>query len=220
MLRIKNQRIYGLPESIQRSGYPMRTGEPDDLHILDDILTQYESKEVKRAEKLAQVDAGTGHDNFLKGIIIQFDLCYPQYISPQLQRYNWIDIVSSQSKMHRLVHNRDIRENCNAYVLESFIDKMNFLLRKYNENIYPFSFKDGPDYMYKIQDKYTLFMFIISNLPMGYELWMGISTNYLQLKTIYQQRKNHKLKEDWGEFCKFIENLPFSHLITGKNETK
>ena len=50
-------------------------------------------------------------------------------------------------------------------------------------------------------------------LPMGYELWAGISTNYLQLKTIYKQRRWHKL-DDWREFCAFIEGLPMSELIT------
>lgn len=48
-------------------------------------------------------------------------------------------------------------------------------------------------------------------------MWMGISTNYLQLKTIYSQRKSHKLKNDWGYFCDFIETLPLSELITNKN---
>jgi hypothetical protein len=51
---------------------------------------------------------------------------------------------------------------------------------------------------------------------MGYELWMGISTNYLQLKTIYFQRRNHKLDE-WKYFCKWIEKLPmFNNLILKK----
>jgi hypothetical protein len=48
---------------------------------------------------------------------------------------------------------------------------------------------------------------------MGFELWMGISTNYLQLKTIYNQRKHHKL-EDWKIFCNWIESLPMNELIT------
>jgi hypothetical protein len=47
---------------------------------------------------------------------------------------------------------------------------------------------------------------------MGFELWMGISTNYLQLKTIYNQRKAHKL-EDWKYFCNWIESLPLKDLI-------
>jgi hypothetical protein len=44
---------------------------------------------------------------------------------------------------------------------------------------------------------------------------MRCTTNYLQLRTIYHQRKNHKLKEDWGAFCDWIKSLPYSkELIT------
>jgi hypothetical protein len=61
-------------------------------------------------------------------------------------------------------------------------------------------------------------MQIISECPMGTELFVRISTNYKQLQTIYYQRKNHKLKEDWGEFCKFVENLPYAkELILGED---
>jgi hypothetical protein len=60
---------------------------------------------------------------------------------------------------------------------------------------------------------YRAFMRVISNCPQGIELFMRCSTNYEQLATIYKQRKHHKLKEDWGEFCKFIEYLPYSHEL-------
>ena len=51
---------------------------------------------------------------------------------------------------------------------------------------------------------------------MGVELFVRVSTNYKQLQTMYWQRKEHKLKEDWGEFCKFVEQLPYAkELIIG-----
>jgi hypothetical protein len=199
MTEIKNLKVYGLEESIIRSGYPHRYGEPDDLvlnecHIEDYIMD--ESK--KRADSLSGCKAGSGHDNFLKGIIVQFDLKYPQYLTPQLQRYNWIDIVSSQSKMHTLTKQLMDTNNCNYYVLGKIMRMINELIIKYNR-----------------KPNYENFMRIISNLPMGFELWMGISTNYLQLKTIYHQRKNHKLKEDWGAIIKMIDELPYNKFIKG-----
>ena len=59
---------------------------------------------------------------------------------------------------------------------------------------------------------YYSFMECVSACPQGVELFMRCTTNYLSLKTIYHQRKNHKLKEDWVEgFCKeFIEKLPYA----------
>ena len=67
-----------------------------------------------------------------------------------------------------------------------------------------------------LDDIYDAWMTIISNCPAGLEMWERCSTNYKQLQTIYFQRKGHKLKEDWGEFIKWIESLPYAHeLIIG-----
>ena len=64
--------------------------------------------------------------------------------------------------------------------------------------------------------KQEVFNKIISNLPSGYLKWMGISTNYLQLKTIWNQRCSHKHKlDEWRVFGEFIKSLPMSEMITG-----
>jgi len=80
-MRIKNVKVYGLEESIIRSGYPMKVGEPD---VLKSECTESQHK---RMLKLSNTKSGSGHDCALKGIIVQFDLQYPEYFSPQLQRY-------------------------------------------------------------------------------------------------------------------------------------
>lgn len=185
MVEIKNLKVYGLEESILRSGLPLMTKEPTKRKLTD--------KDIKRIEKLSKVPQGTGHDCFLKGITVQFDLKYPQYFTPQLQRYHWVDIVSSQSKMHCLTKGEF---ECNKYVDERMEGILEANIHQYN-----------------CSPTYENFMICLSNCPMGLELWMGITTNYLQLKTMYAQRKNHRLKEDWGEFCEMIKSLPYSQLF-------
>ena len=201
-MRFKNVKVYGLDESITRSGYPMRVGEPLNMNhpgiALHEVVNL--DTDIQRAEKLAKVKTGTGHDNFMKGIIVQFDMQYPEYFSPQLQRYNWIDIVSSQSKMHKITSRNLTKNDFIPNVSLAFIDTLNKYIYGYNNT------KDS------IQ-KSEFFKNIIANLPSGYLKWMGISTNYLQLKTIYQQRKNHKLDE-WKAFCRWVKTLPMSNLIT------
>jgi len=192
MLKIKNVNVYGLEESVIASGYPMKAN-------IEDTLLLVEEKDKRRAIKLGNVLIGSGHDNFLKGIIVQFDVTYPQYWTPQFQRYHFADIVSSQSKMHRLTK-MDIKNSCNKYVLPENIDLLNKLIETYNED-----------------KSYENFMKVISNTPMGFEMTMRVTTSYLQLKTIYLQRKNHKLKEDWGTFCKWVEELPhFKEFCLGE----
>ena len=218
-MKIKNINIYGLEESIIRSGYPMQIEEPENISNCPEFDYDRPNR-IKRVEKLSKSPMGSGHDNFLKGIMVQFDLKYPQYFTPQLQRYHWIDIISSQSKMHKLTSVDNIEEHCNRFVINSIIDEINRMIEDYNTfdfNDTQLNYLDNTQCEYNINSKAELFQYIISNLPMGYEMWMGISTNYLQLKTIYNQRKNHKLNE-WKEFCQWIETLPMSYLITGKNE--
>lgn len=210
-MKIKNLRIYGLRESCIRSGYPMQVGEP---FSLDNINIHDRDDDIIRAYKLAKNEPGTGHNNFLKGIVVQFDLLYPQYFAPQFQRYHWFEIISSQSKMHRLTQIANIKSHCNRFVFHDVAKVIDGLIEIYNDQmaVYPVQLEQG-EHTYNCIDRKELYHYIISNLPMGYELWAGISTNYLQLKTIYKQRRWHKL-DDWLEFCAFIEGLPMSELIT------
>ena len=181
MTEISNVNVYDLEESVIASGYPMRI----------ELGKEGFDEAIIRAKKLARMPSNSGHGNFLTGIRVSFDIKYPQYLTPQLQRYNFIDIVSSQSKMHRL-SKMDIESSCNEYVAQGVIDVVEMLQELYNEN-----------------PTYENYMMLISNCPMGLELTMRCSTNYMQLKNIYSQRKRHKLKEDWGAVVEMIESLPY-----------
>lgn len=55
---------------------------------------------------------------------------------------------------------------------------------------------------------------LIQLLPSSYNQTRNVMLNYEVLANIYRQRKNHKLDE-WREFCKWIDSLPYSELITG-----
>lgn len=210
MLEIKNVKVYDLEESVIACRNAMRLEMPE--------YTEGEFKEsLARAIQLANTPNGSGHQNFLKGIRVSFDIKYPCYISPELQRYNWIDIVTSSSKMHKLLC-MDMDKACNKYISQETVLKMEKLINEYNElsknppKIAVFILRNGEqiDASGKNEILYYKWMQIISECPQGLELFMRVSTNYLQLKTIYQQRKHHKLREDWGAFCKFVEKLPYA----------
>ena len=192
-----------------RSGYPMQSGEPANMYNDADEDMSYE--DWVRVQKLATKDGG--HNNFLKGIIAQFDLQYTQYHTPQLQRYNWIDIISSQSKMHR-IHKMDLIESCDYRVHPVIIGVCKQFISLYNSSdFYDHVVHTVAGKEYRFESKQDLYMYIINNIPLGFQLWMGVTTNYLQLRNIYKQRKNHKL-EDWTDFCKWLETLPNSNYIT------
>lgn len=219
MVRITNVKVYDLKESVIACRNAFRT---EQVEYTDEEFEQ----SLPRAIQLANTPSGSGHQNFLKGLRVSFDIKYPNYFSPELQRYNFVDIVSSSSKMHRLVE-MDLDFACNKYVPQVFIDEMRKLVDTYK------GIKDSPEYhrhLFVLRDGtqifaknkqhalYCAFMQCISACPQGIELFMRCSTNYLQLRTIYKQRKTHRLIEDWQEgFCQdFIEKLPyFNEFISG-----
>ena len=213
MVEITNVKVYDLTESVIASRNAMR------LTPADYTAEEFEAS-LKRATTLAHAKSGSGHDNWLKGVRVSFDIKYPQYFTPELQRYNFMDIVTSASKMHRLVK-MDLDMACNEYVsrqpineMKSHISLYNFINEIEEEDFKPmeFNLRDGSKIVASKKEDalYYAFMLCISNCPMGLELFMRCSTNYLQLKTIYKQRKGHKLKEDWGAFLAFIRELPYT----------
>jgi hypothetical protein len=102
--------------------------------------------------------------------------------------------------MHRIAL-LDIEEQCNKYVTESTKKELQRLKDIYNAN--------------KTSENYLVLLY---NIPTGYKLTARMTTNYRQLKTIYAQRKKHRLPE-WREFCKWVETLPHAEFIVGdKND--
>jgi hypothetical protein len=184
---VNNWEVFGLDNSIRASKYPKSTN-------VEDCTAEI----TKTTRQLAGCPTGTGHDCFLKGIIVQFDLTYTIKAWTEAERYRFLDFVSSQSTMH-MISKFDIGERCISYVKQQTIDLCEELKEAYNANPTPENY-----------------LTLLYNVPVGFRLTARMSTNYLQLKTIYQQRKFHRLPE-WREFCQWIKTLPEHELITGKD---
>ena len=214
MLEFSNVKVYDLRESIISCRNAMRLEAPD-----------YNSEEefnkgLDRAKKLVNASKNDSnvkcHDNFLTGIRVSFDMKYTQYISKQFQRYHWFDYVSSSSLMHRITK-MDFSKCCNKYVSQASIDEVTKWVNVYNNilnnHIEEYVFDTGKEkfHTYAYKDTiYTAFMLVISNCPMGTELFVRVSTNYKQLQTIYYQRKQHKLHEDYNAFIDMVKSLPYA----------
>lgn len=215
-MQITNVKVYEIAESIVASGYPMRTDfnqaniENEEIYVrnfvkcllnrktieqatqaaetyLEGEALDTLKKHMNRAFKLADVPNGSGHNNFLSGILVSFDVTAPRYWWNEFQRYHHMQIISSSSQVHKLTamkldENKNINEDIVAYA--------NDLVDEYKKGIIDW-------------DK------LVSNMPQGIPLTARISTNYLQLRTMYAQRKNHKSKE-WRDFCEWIETLPLA----------
>lgn len=182
---VTNAKVYGLEESIKRAKYPKSVD-----------ISKCTAEVTKGVEALAGCQTGTGHDQFLTGIVVQFDLTFTIKAWVEAERYHWLDFISSQSTMHKIAQ-FDIAKQCHEYVDPGIISIVKAYVDAYN--------------MEPTADNYLRLLY---NVPVGFKLTAGMTTNFRQLKTIYQQRKNHRLKE-WKSFCEFIETLPCSGFITG-----
>lgn len=208
--KIENTQVFGLQRSAIASGNPMRT----EIESLDEE-GQCSKQDFKRLMKLSRTGVGEGHDQALTGCIVQFDLYAPLYMWKQIQRYHWMDFISSQSTMHRLTQFK-VKECCvedtDPIILERYqqlLDEYNAFCLELQTSLVP----QSVDYLKELEkEKNKKWRTLVASLPSGFVLGATMTTNYRQLKTIYNQRKNHKLKE-WKEFCNWIERLPHSDLF-------
>lgn len=186
---ISNVHVYGIENAIRGSKFPMST----DIDSLN-------SEIVNTTKKLGSSPVGAGHDNYLNGIIVQFDLTFTVKAWTEAERYHFFDFISSQSTMHRIAR-FDLDNQYIEYVDHRMIEIMNELKDRYNET------NDKEDYL----------KLLYSN-PCGFKLTAAMTTDYRQLKTIYYQRKSHRLPE-WKCFCEQIEQLPyFKELVLGEDK--
>ena len=204
MPNISNVEIYGLKRAICTAKYPKAI----DIRNLTDELT-------KGIKACANCNTGEGHDNFLKGIIVQFDLTFSNKAWVELQRYHFIDFVSSQSTMH-CITKFNIKQQCNRYVDPRIIDIVQEKINEYNRlsalNLKSEASKERKEILNE------LYLEILYNVPSGFQITAGMTTNYQQLKTIYQQRRHHRLP-DWQMFCDWCETLPmFKELCIDRNK--
>lgn len=188
-MKVENVAVYGLDNAIRVAKFPMS------------VNTEKCTSELgKSTASLFSAAPGSGHDQALTGIIVQFDLTFSLKAWIEMQRYHFVDFISSQSTMHRIAK-FDVSEQCNEWVDDGILDTLKMLVFKYNQK--------------PTSDNYLTLLY---NIPTGFQLTAGLTTNYRQLKTIYHQRRNHRLPE-WREFCEWIETLPrFKELCLGVSE--
>lgn len=191
-MKIENIKVYDLEESLIASGYPMRTAAE---------MREVEDKDWKRGLNLTKASNGNGaHAQWLTGVRVSFDLTCSNKMWVEAERYRFLEFVSSQSTMHRIAK-FDIAPQCNKYVVGETLEIVEKLKVEYNNNPTP------ENYLY-----------LLYNVPSGFELTARLTTNYRCLLNIYIQRKDHRLPE-WREFCEYMyENLPHFKEIVNSYE--
>ena len=181
-------------------------------------------------------NAGTDHRKFMRMITVYLDITAPLYWWKEFDTYKVGTVANSCSTMHKIADKE--------FTLEDFSHDHLMNLTDYEEapcledNFPAFEEKDG-DLLFwtptdilvqtisglnfyrqrflETKDKRYWWQ-MIQLLPSSYNQRRTIMLNYEVLANIYKSRRNHKLDE-WHTFCDWIEGLPYSELITGKEKS-
>lgn len=150
-------------------------------------------------------NAGTDHRKFMRMITVYIDITAPLYWWKEFDTYKVGTVANSCSTMHK-IHSKEFTLedfSCEKLYdplgdLRPIVDRLNVYRERYLET------KDKNDWWQMIQ-----------LLPTSYNQKRTVMLNYEVLANIYKSRRNHKL-DCWHTFCDWIEELPYSELITGK----
>lgn len=206
---------------------PMNSWKKSDSHIDSDLYSldniEIGSNDLSLMQRLS--NAGTEHRKYMRMMPVYVRIMAPLYWWKEFDTYKVGTVANSCSTMHKIAEkeftvddfscehlgvfipaekNGGVEDYKNLWIaaLEETIDYLNVARTFYNRETDP---KLKKDYWWQM----------IQLLPSSYNQTRNVMMNYEVLANIYRQRKNHKLDE-WREFCKWIESLPYSELITGK----
>lgn len=150
--------------------------------------------------------AGTDHRKFMRMMSVYVRITAPLYWWKEFDTYKVGTVANSCSTMHKIQSKEFIPEDFSTehlsyqlkQILETIMDELNDARLIYLRT------RKKDDWWQMIQ-----------LLPSSYNQTRNVMFNYEVLANMYHSRKNHKLDE-WREFCKWIENLPYAELITGE----
>ncbi len=215
MIKINYTEVFGWQAAIRGMRNPMNSH-----HLSDSNLPTIGSKDLDLMKRL--VKAGSDHSKFMRFIIVTCDITAPFYWWKEYDTYKVGTVANSTSTMHK-IHSQEFDDDDFSHehligggvalepgsyfefenemftaggALNVIIDALNHYRKKYLET------KDKKYWWQMIQ-----------LLPTSYNQKRTVLLNYAVLRNMYHARKNHKLDE-WRAFCKWVETLPYSELIT------
>lgn len=164
------------------------------------------------------MDLATGgpvHAKYRRMIPVWVTINAPLYWWKEFETYhngvisNPTDIViNSCSTMHKIHAKEFCLDDFSHEHLDNVgISELEMIIEILNKNRDKFLFSKNYDYWWTM----------IQLLPTSYNQRRTLMLNYEALSNMYFWRHNHKLDE-WRDLCKWIETLPYSELITVKED--
>lgn len=212
MLKIENWEVLGWEHAIRGMRNPMNSWEKSDSRWepqFDTVQGPVAGEFVIGPNDYALMknlrNAGTDHRKFMRMITVYLDITAPLYWWKEFDTYRVGVEKNSCSTMHKIHAKEFTLEDFSCEKLydplgdlRPIVDRLNVYRERYLKT------KDKNDWWQMIQ-----------LLPTSYNQKRTVMLNYEVLANIYKSRRNHKL-DCWHTFCDWIEELPYSELITGE----
>lgn len=219
MIKIEKVNVSGWEATIRGMRNSMNSWDKSDSYDENGNVIELGEKDLTLMKKL--VKAGTDHSKFMRMINVTLDITAPLYWWKEFDTYKIGTVRNSCSTMHK-IHEKEFtlddfsHEHLTLLHTEVFpygncasVKPLEYTINFLNT--YRRCYINATDAEWKKRYWWQ----IIQLLPSSYNQRATVQLNYEVLRNMYHSRKNHKLDE-WRDFCKRIESLPYSDLITGE----
>lgn len=237
MIKLENTEVMGWEAAIRGMRNPMNSWEMSDslfgknleipysqnnpIILIDEngVETYIGDNDLNLMKRLR--NAGTDHRKFMRMITVYVDITAPLYWWKEFDTYKVGTVANSCSTMHKIADKEfTLKDFSHEHLttlplkaLKNTIDTINNCRNGY------IAMKSRPtkELKKRREDLKEIWWQMIQLLPSSYNQRRTVMLNYEVLANMYRSRKNHKLDE-WRDFCDWIKSLPYSELITGKEE--
>ena len=225
MLKIENFEVLGWEHAIRGMRNPMNSWEKSDSNFFDDseghvcnicqghgsmALIEMGPNDLDLMKRLR--NSGTDHRKFMRMITVYLDITAPLYWWKEFDTYKVGTVANSCSTMHKIAAKEFTLEDfsCEHLTVESITFGLEPVIDILNKNRELYIQWENAG-----EEKKNLWWQMIQLLPTSYNQKRTVMLNYEVLANIYKSRRHHRLDE-WHTLCDWIEELPYSELITGK----
>lgn len=233
MINIENEEVLGWEHTIRGMRNPMNSWDKSDskvvnencedcMHKADYSVCKHNSihncfnyevgdNDLDLMKRLR--NAGTDHRKYLRMIVVYADITAPLYWWKEYDTYKVGTVANSCSTMHKIHEKEFVLDDFSyEHLTDASIGALDALIQVLETNRKMLLALEG-------KEAKECWWQIIQLLPSSYNQKRTVMLNYEVLRNMYHSRKNHKLDE-WREFCQWIEQLPYSELITGEFENE
>ena len=233
MIKIENEEVLGWEHTIRGMRNPLNSWDKSDSFIckggydFDDCKEHH--KECIRHEDFSEDvfcigendldlmkrlrNAGTDHRKYMRMITVYLDITAPLYWWKEYDTYKVGTVANSCSTMHKIHEKEFVLDDFSyEHLTDASIGALDALIQVLETNRKMLLALEG-------KEAKECWWQMIQLLPSSYNQKRTVMLNYEVLANMYKSRKSHKLDE-WREFCKWIEQLPYSELITGEFENE